>query len=412
MTLGWGKMQYFDKLSMTGGTYQHPSDRVIGAGLSDWSHPGGINKSTPVRLRRPGRHQQINVSTHQPPCFPLPSLPLKMKPIQEIFPLLSSPKKIVITTHQKPDADAMGSSLALTHFLRQFGHEVTVISPTNWAAFLNWMPGCKEVIDYERNVEKSKKILNEAAWLFCLDFNALHRTKRMEDVLTKLTCVKILIDHHIEPQVAEFDYGYSLTSKSSTCEMIYDVIVESGHDDKITESIAECLYAGAMTDTGSFRFASANETVHLMVADLKRRGLKHSQVHENIYDNFLENRLRFIGNMLLNRMEIFYEYNTALIAISKQDLLRYEMKTGDTEGLVNYPLSIQGIKLAALVIDRDEERKWSFRSKGNFDCNTFARTYFEGGGHFNAAGGRSSDSLDQTVAKFKRVMKENEKLLQ
>lgn len=344
--------------------------------------------------------------------FPLPSLPFKMKPIQEIFPLLKQPKKVVITTHQKPDADAMGSSLALANFLKQFGHSVTVISPTNWAAFLNWMPGCKEVLDYEKTIDKSIKILKEADWLFCLDFNALHRTKNMANALTQLNCTKILIDHHIEPQVEAFDYGYSLTSKSSTSEMVYDVIVESGHDDMINENIAECLYAGAMTDTGSFRFNSANETVHLMVADLKRRGLKHSQVHENIYDNFLENRLRFIGHMLLNRMEIFYEYNAALIAISKQDLLRYEMKTGDTEGLVNYPLTIQGIKLAALVIDRDEERKWSFRSKGDFDCNTFARKHFEGGGHFNAAGGRSSDSLEQTVSKFKKVIKEYEIQLQ
>lgn len=335
-----------------------------------------------------------------------------MKPVQEIFPLLKDPKKVVITTHQKPDADAMGSSLAMAGFLKQFGHQVTVISPTNWATFLNWMPGAKEVLDYERTIEKSDRILKEAEWLFCLDFNALHRTKRMSAVLAKLSCTKILIDHHIEPEVTAFDYGYSLTTKSSTCEMVYDFIVESGHDDKINEGIAECLYAGAMTDTGSFRFNSANETVHLMVADLKRRGLSHSKVHENIYDNFLENRLRFIGHMLLNRMEIFYEYNTALIAISKNDLLKYEIKTGDTEGLVNYPLTIQGIKLAALVIDRDEERKWSFRSKGDFDCNTFARTYFEGGGHFNAAGGRSSDSLEQTVMKFKKVMKENENLLQ
>lgn len=148
------------------------------------------------------------------------------------------------------------------------------------------------------------------------------------------------------------------------------------------------------------------------MADLKERGLKHPKVHDKLFDNFLENRLRFTGHVLLHRMEIFYEYNTALIAIPKSDLLKYYIKTGDTEGLVNYPQSIQGIKLVALVIDRDEERKWSFRSKGDFDCNTFARTYFEGGGHYNAAGGRSSDPLEATVKRFKEVMKENAKLLQ
>jgi len=169
--------------------------------------------------------------------------------------------------------------------------------------------------------------------------------------------------------------------------------------------MAECIYAGLVGDTGSFRFSSAHAGVHSIVADLKRRGLDHGKIHEGLYDNFLENRLRFIGHVLLHRMEIFYEYNTALISIPKSDLLKFHIKTGDTEGLVNYPQSIQGIKFVALVIDRDEERKWSFRSKGSFDCNTFARTYFEGGGHYNAAGGRSSESLEVAVARFKEVLK-------
>ncbi|MFM7838050.1 MAG: DHH family phosphoesterase, partial [Chitinophagaceae bacterium] len=180
----------------------------------------------------------------------------------------------------------------------------------------------------------------------------------------------------------------------------------------IDETIAQCLYAGVMADTGSFRFPSAQASVHAMVAHLKKKGLQHTPVHEAIYDNFLENRLRFIGHVLLNCMDVSYEYNTALIAITKKDLLRYHIRTGDTEGLVNYPLSIQGIKLAALVIDRDEERKWSFRSKGNFDVNTFARKHFLGGGHYNASGGRSLDSLDQTVAHFKTVIKEYHSQLQ
>lgn len=335
-----------------------------------------------------------------------------MKPIQEIFPLLTQPRKIVITTHQKPDADAMGSSLALRHFLAQFGHSVTVISPTNWAGWVNWMPGTKEVLDYEKDKLKVETILQEADWLFCLDFNIFHRTKTLTEKLKQLSCTKILIDHHQEPDEASFDYGISDTSKSSTCEMIYDFIIASGHADKINEDIAVCIYAGVIGDTGSFRFSSASARVHRLVADLKERGLNHGYVHDKLFDNFLENRLRFTGHVLLNRMEVFYEFNTALIAIPKIDLQKYQIKTGDTEGLVNYPQSIQGIKLVALVIDRDEERKWSFRSKGDFDCNTFARKYFEGGGHFNASGGRSSDSLEQTVQYFKQVMKENGNLLQ
>lgn len=335
-----------------------------------------------------------------------------MKPVREIFPLLSQPRTIVITTHQKPDADAMGASLALKHFLVQFSHSVTVISPTNWASWVNWMPGCEEVLDYELEKEKADSALEKAEWLFCLDYNAFVRTKTMKEKLKELNCTKILIDHHKEPDTASFDFGASDTSKSSTCEMIYDFILQSGNSDKINEAISECIYAGVVGDTGSFRFPSTHSGVHTLVADLKSRGFNHSKVHEELYDNFLENRLRFIGHVLLHRMEVFYEYNTVLIAIPKSDLLRFEIKTGDTEGLVNFPQTIQGIKLVAVVIDRDEERKWSFRSKGDFDCNAFARKYFEGGGHFAAAGGRSTDSLDVTVKKFKQALQEIKTQLQ
>lgn len=335
-----------------------------------------------------------------------------MKPIQEIYPLLKIPRRVVITMHQKPDPDAMGSSLALMGVLKQLGHEVTAISPTNWPDFLKWMPGNKNVIDYEAAAEKANAALDTAEWVFCLDFNALHRTKHMAGKLAALDCTKILIDHHEQPETTAFDYGISQVSKSSTSEMIYDFIVGSGNADLINEEVASCLYAGIIGDTGSFRFPATSADVHEMVAALKKKGLKHSIVHEHLYDNFLEDRLRFIGHVLLHRMEIFYEYNAALITIPKSDLLKFNVKTGDTEGLVNYPLSIQGIKVAGLVIDRDEERKWSFRSKGNFDVNTFARKYFNGGGHFNASGGRSADSLAVTAQLFKKAIKENASQLQ
>jgi phosphoesterase RecJ-like protein len=335
-----------------------------------------------------------------------------MQPIQEIVSQLGEPKKIAITMHQKPDADAMGSALALYHFLRQFGHEVTVISPTNWARWLNWMEGVDQVLDYELAKATADALFDQADWIFCLDFNHFSRTKSVAPKLASLTSVRILIDHHQQPDTASFAYGSSNTAKSSTCEMVYDFIVQSGHRDKINSFIAECLYAGVVADTGSFRFASTHASVHHMVAYLKEQGLDHTKVHEGLFDNYLENRLRFLGHVLSNRMEVFYNLNVAMISIPKTDLLRYGIKTGDTEGLVNYPLSIQGIKLVGFVIDRDEERKWSFRSKGNFDCNTFARTYFEGGGHFNASGGRDSDNLQRTVEKFKQAIQENKSLLQ
>jgi phosphoesterase RecJ-like protein len=335
-----------------------------------------------------------------------------MAPIEEIYPLLSQPRKVVIIMHQKPDADAMGSSLGLFHFLRQLGHDPAVISPTNWAEWLKWMPGCGGVIDFEYSTEKAMAVLDRAEWVFCLDFNTLARTRNMASRLRKVTATKVLIDHHQQPEAAYFDYGVSDTNKSSTSEMVYDLIVDSGHAGLIDIDMAACLYAGVMSDTGSFRFPGASAAVHRMAAVLKDTGINHTQIHEDLFDNFLENRLRFTGFVLQNRMEIFYEHNAALIAIPWKDLVRYEIKTGDTEGLVNYPLSIQGIRMAALIIDRDEEVKCSFRSKGNFDVNNFARKYFEGGGHVNAAGGRSSETLEQTVQRFVNALKENSSQLQ
>lgn len=314
--------------------------------------------------------------------------------------------------HQKPDGDAMGSALGLYHFLVAMGHDATVISPTNWASFLDWMPGADKVIDFEQQKEKALGIINSTERIFCLDFNVLHRTKHMEQPLLAANCTKILIDHHEQPQEDAFTFGVSDTSKSSTCEMVFDFIVGSGHKDKLNKDIAECLYTGVMTDTGSFRFPATTASVHRMLADLKDIGLEHTKVHDHIYDNFLENRLRFIGYALVNRMEVLYEYNTALMYITRSDLQRYNIKTGDTEGLVNYLLTIQGIKFGALVIDRDGERKWSFRSKGDFDVNTFARKHFNGGGHMNAAGGGSPDSLEANVNRFKEIIKEYQNQLQ
>lgn len=335
-----------------------------------------------------------------------------MLPISQFYSQLQQPARVVITMHQKPDGDALGSSLGLYHFLVKMGHSVTVISPTNWPDFLTWLPGMKGVINYENQREKSRALIAAAQVIFCLDFNILHRTKSLEPLLEEASAIKILIDHHQEPQEDAFQFGVSDTAKSSTCEMVYDFIVQSGNDALLDAEIATCLYTGVMTDTGSFRFPSTSASVHRMVARLKDTGMSHAQIHEEIYDNFLENRLRFIGFALLNRMEVFYEYNTALMYITRADLQHFNIKTGDTEGLVNYLLTIQGIKMAGLVIDRDDERKWSFRSKGGFDVNSFARTHFEGGGHKNAAGGRSSESVELNVKKFRDILPSYQNQLQ
>lgn len=335
-----------------------------------------------------------------------------MKPIQELYEKFDAPATAVITMHQKPDADAMGSALALNHFLKKLGFQVTTISPTNWAAWLNWMPGRKQVLNYERDTEKANLILEEATYLFCLDFNIFHRTKRLEPKLAEIQCTKVLVDHHREPDEGAFDYGISDFTKSSTCEMVYDIIVGSGKSDLIDMDIAACLYAGVIADTGSFKFSSTTPSVHFMAADLLNRGLDAEAVHSHLFDNYLENRLRFIGHVLTHRLDFFYEYNTALIAVPRQDLKKFEIKTGDTEGVVNIPQTVQDIKLVGMVVDREGERKWSFRSKGDFDCNAFARKYFNGGGHFNAAGGSSEESIEEAIESFKKALKDNEQLLQ
>ena len=328
-----------------------------------------------------------------------------MQPIEQFFPELSKPFKGIITGHQKPDGDAMGSSLALYHFLKSMGHDVKVIAPTNWAPFLDWMPGVNEVIDFEANRAISTQYMNEADFIFCLDFNILHRTKNLEPVIVNSKAVKILIDHHQQPDTPSFGFGISDVKKSSTCEMVYDFIVQSDHSNLINLDIAACIYTGLMTDTGSFRFPSTTASVHKIVAHLKELGLQHSIIHENIFDQGSEARLKFMGNAFLYRMQVFPELNTAIMAIPKADIYKFELKTGDTEGLVNYLLSIHGIRFAAIVIDREEERKWSFRSKGLFDVNIFARNHFEGGGHANAAGGRSSKSVVETAADFVEIIK-------
>lgn len=329
---------------------------------------------------------------------------LFMRPVSEFIKILPSTGKVVITMHQKPDADALGSSLGLKWFLQKLGFDVTVVSPTNWPGFLNWMPGCSQVIDYESRKELGQKLVREADIIFCLDFNDISRTKGLAAFIEKAEGIRIMIDHHQEPHEEQFEFGRSDTGKGSTAEMVYDLILETGKSDLIDNDIASCLYAGVMTDTGSFRFPSTTASAHRMVASLKDTGFDHFRIHELIFDTYLENRLRFFGHVLLNRMDVNYELNTVLIAIPKSDLIRFDIKTGDTEGLVNYPLSMLGIKMAAIVIDRDEERKWSFRSKGNIDVNKFARQYFGGGGHKNAAGGRSELSLEECVTYFNKVI--------
>ncbi len=330
--------------------------------------------------------------------------------IENIASELSAGKNIVITTHHKPDGDAMGSSLGLYHFLCALGHNVHVITPTDYPYFLHWMPGHPEVINFMENEAKAAELVASADWIFCTDFNNLTRINELGELVRQSKAKKAMIDHHLEPEGFE-DFRYWDTTSCAAAELVYRFIAELGQLDKLNKEAATCLYTGIMTDTGSFRFASTTASVHRIIADLIELGADNSRIHELIYDTNSENRLKFLGEVLSNRMVVLKEKHTAYISIDKDLLKKYDIRTGDTEGVVNYALSIHGIKLAVLVIDRGELRKLSFRSKAEFPANEVAKKYFSGGGHRNAAGGSSMMSLEDTVAKFLEVLPEYEYLL-
>jgi bifunctional oligoribonuclease and PAP phosphatase NrnA len=326
-----------------------------------------------------------------------------MRAIQEAFPLLINPCRIFVTTHHKPDGDAIGSMLGLYHYLTAKGHQVTAVSPSQVPDFLRWMPGNDVLINYEEYPDAAKSAIEKSDIIFCLDFNDFNRTKHLEQLLIDAPQPKVLIDHHLFPKPV-WDYGTSDPGKSSTCEMVYDFINLCGDNALIDKNMAMCLYTGVITDTGSFKFPATTASVHLMVADLLQRGINHTAIHEEVYDAWSESRMRFLGYVLIERMEIFRKYNAALITLSRKDMNLFNVQNGDTEGLVNYPLSIKGIKFATLITERGDEVKMSFRSKGLFDVSKFANQYFDGGGHFNASGGRSKASLEETIAYFKKIL--------
>ncbi|PCI08681.1 MAG: DHH family phosphoesterase [Flavobacteriaceae bacterium] len=321
--------------------------------------------------------------------------------ISEIKDLLSTPQNIVIIPHRNPDGDAIGSSLALYHFLK-YSHNVTIVSPNDYPDFLKWMPSEKNAIRlFDKQNSQSKKALENASIVFLLDFNALHRLgKDMEKTVEKFEGTFIMIDHHQQPD-AIAKYTYSDTSICSTCQMVYHFFEKLNAVDKVDADIATCLYTGIMTDTGSFRFPSTTSTTHRIIADLIDKGANNAEIHNNIYDTNSYSRLQLLGRALSN-LKVETEYRTAYITLSQAELDEFNFQKGDTEGVVNYALSLDGVVFAAIFIEDVEQKiiKMSLRSKGSFSVNQFARNHFNGGGHDNAAGGRSETSLDETIENF------------
>jgi len=329
---------------------------------------------------------------------------MNIKDLARVKRLLSSQKKIVIVSHKNPDGDAIGSSLGLYHFLIKLNHEVNVIMPNDYPDFLKWMPNQNIIMDFENDSDLAKRLIEDSDIIFTLDFNSLERAGDMESSLKSSKAIKIMIDHHQQPEDYA-DYQYSDVSICSTSQMVYHFISMLNMDDLTDYKIGTCLYTGIMTDTGSFSFASTTSTTHRVVADLIDKGVNNSIIHNHVYDTNSYNRLQLLGRALSNLI-VLPKLKTAYITLSQRELNKYNFRKGDTEGVVNYALSLEDIVLAAIFIEHKKEGivKISFRSNGDFSVNEFARTHFNGGGHTNAAGGKSNLPLTETVEKFISIL--------
>jgi phosphoesterase RecJ-like protein len=327
-----------------------------------------------------------------------------MEKIQEFKEYLKIPRKAVLLTHFKPDADALGSALGLSRYLKKKGHSSTVITPSDYPDFLSWMPGNKDVFIFTKGKsDKAADLINQADMVFCLDFSCLNRINDLGEMVRKAPAKKVLIDHHLEPErFADFEQWDD--SAASTAELVYKLIAALGDAELVDADLADCLYAGIMTDTGSFRHSNTSHQVFQIASELVARGANPYKVSKLVYDTNTIERLRLMGYVLSEKLQVLPEYRTAYIALTAEELKRFGSQTGDTEGLVNYGLAIKGIKLSVLISDRKENIKLSLRSLGNFSVNEMARTHFDGGGHRNAAGGQTTLTLEQTIKKFLDIL--------
>ena len=317
--------------------------------------------------------------------------------MQELKNLLSAKQNVVITTHVNPDGDAIGSSVALLNFLIKMGHDVSVIVPNDYPDFLKWMKNDELIINYSNSKNESQEKIKNASLIFCLDFNNLNRINEIGDYISDSKAKKVLIDHHLDPSDF-YDFKIHDIKASATAELVYNFLIELDSN-AVDKDISEALYTGILTDTGSFKF-SMSPKVHKIVSDLMIRGVDIGFINNKIYDSNSLDKLKLIGYALSEKLEVISNGNAAYIVLSRKDLKDHNFKKGDTEGLVNYALSISNVNMAVLIIETKERIKFSFRSIGQFSVNEFAKKYFNGGGHKNAAGGSLEDKLSVALEKF------------
>ena len=317
--------------------------------------------------------------------------------MQELKNLLSVKQNVVITTHVNPDGDAIGSSVALLNFLIKMGHDVSVIVPNDYPDFLKWMKNDELIINYSNSKNESQEKIKNASLIFCLDFNNLNRINELGDYISESKAKKVLIDHHLDPSDF-YDFKIHDVKASATAELVYNFLIELDSN-AVDKDISEALYTGILTDTGSFKF-SMSPKVHKIVSDLMIKGVDIGFINNKIYDSNSLDKLKLIGYALSEKLEVISNGNAAYIVLSRKDLKDHNFKKGDTEGLVNYALSISNVNMAVLIIETKERIKFSFRSIGQFSVNEFAKKYFNGGGHKNAAGGSLEDKLSVALEKF------------
>ncbi|MFM7233447.1 MAG: DHH family phosphoesterase [Flavobacteriales bacterium] len=315
--------------------------------------------------------------------------------------LILNAGRIIISTHKSPDGDAIGSALAMHHFLVSLGKNPTTILPDAAPDFLHWVKDYDQCIVADIQPEKAAASIASADLIFSLDYNQLSRTgDAVCAMLQQCTAPIILIDHHQQP--GDFPrVTYSDTGACSTCEMVFRFIEQCGWKGHMNLDIATCIYLGIMTDSGSFRYHTVSFDTHRIAGELIALGLDHADIHRSVYDTNLMDKLKLIGYALSEKLVVLHEHSTAFISLEKEELLRYNYRQGDTEGLVNQALSIRGIKFAAFFREGTNEIKSSFRSKGSFDVNSFSRAHWQGGGHINAAGGISNETMEATLLKFR-----------
>lgn len=328
-----------------------------------------------------------------------------MENLQVLKGLLESPKKVVILTHRNPDGDAIGSSLALLHFLEKLGHQCLVICPSEYPNFLDWMAGLDKVIIYDVDPDTSEAAIDAAEMYFCLDFNALERIDKTGELMMAYPSKpKVLIDHHLDPE--DFaDFVLSETSASSTSELIYDFIRLLGWEKWLDRLIGDCIFTGILTDTGAFKYATSAKLFRT-VAALLEAGVNDFLLQDLIFNSQTEKSLRLLGHCLYNRMEILPEFRTGIIVLTKEDYSHFDIQRGDTEGIVNYILRLEGIVMAAFITEQPTIVKISLRSRGDFSVQEIATKHFKGGGHKNAAGGASFIGLKATMNKFYDLLPE------